>query len=228
MMALILEADRDYADVACHLAGRTPGLDCHVVSSPEQLGQAIRMEGPVAIIADDSLLRGVRGVEAVRAMSSAALIVLSHDLRDTAALMEAVADCVLPKPYPPAVLNATIQAVLRRRQAERRSGGRVVGVGPLLVEPSRRSARIEGRHHFLSPREADLLEYLALNVGVVLCRRQIIEGAWGGDPTATPAAVTMCVHRLRLKLEADPNSPRLLRTRRGDGYVLQSPAAGGA
>jgi len=226
MLALILEADRDYADVACHLAGRTPGLSCRVVASAEQLAAAIPAEPPVAIIADAALLRGVPGVAAVRAMSSAALIVLGQDLRDTAALMEAGADYVLPKPYPPAVLNATIQAVLRRRQAERRSGGRAVEVGPLLVEPSRRSARIEGRRHFLSPREADLLEYLALNVGVVLSRNQIIQGAWGGDPTATPAAVTMCVHRLRQKLESDPGSPRLLRTHRGDGYVLQAPASG--
>jgi len=228
MMALIPGADRDYADVAGHLAGRDPGLNYQVAPTPEPPGHAIRIESPVAIIAVTSVLRGVREVEAVRALSSAALIVLSHDLRDTAVLMEAGADYVLPQPHPPAVLNATTQAVLCRRHAERRGGGRVGEVGPLVAEPSRRSARIEGRRHFLSLREPDLREYRARNVPVVLSRRQIIEGAWGGGPSAIPAAVTMCVHRLRLKLESNPNSPLLLRIRRGNGHVLQSSFTGGA
>jgi DNA-binding response OmpR family regulator len=175
------------------------------------------------MVADRALLQGARGVEAVRSISTAPLVVLTADPQETVPLMEAGADYVLAKPYPPAMLRAVMHAIWRRRQVERRSSGRVLEIGPLVVEPARRSARIEGRRHFLSPREADLLEYLALNSGVVLSRRQIIDGAWGGDPNATPAAVTMCVHRLRLKLEADPGRPRLLRTKRGDGYVLDAP-----
>jgi DNA-binding response OmpR family regulator len=175
------------------------------------------------MVADRALLQGARGIEAVRSISTAPLVVLTADLQETVSLMEAGADYVLAKPYPPAMLRATMRAILRRRQVERRSSGRVLEIGPLVVEPAQRSARIEGRRHFLSPREADLLEYLALNSGVVLSRSQIIDGAWGGDPTATPAAVTMCVHRLRLKLEADPGHPRLLRTKRSDGYVLDAP-----
>jgi DNA-binding response OmpR family regulator len=71
------------------------------------------------------------------------------------------------------------------------------------------------------------LEYRAINAGVVVSRRQIIEGAWSGDTTATPASVTMCIHRLRQKLEPNPGQPRLLRTRRRNGYVLEAiPGAG--
>jgi DNA-binding response OmpR family regulator len=222
MVVLILELDQDYADVAAHIAGQVPGLAPRVVHSQKELWQGIRGEPPVAIVADQTLLRGVRGVEAVRSMSTAALVVATPDLQDAAALMEAGADYVLPKPYAPAILKATLRAILRRRQAERRSAGRVLEVGPLLVEPSRRSAQIEGQRHLLSPREADLLEYLAINAGVVLSRRQIIEGAWSGDHTATPASVTMCIHRLRQKLEPNPSQPRLLRTRRSNGYVLEA------
>jgi two-component system alkaline phosphatase synthesis response regulator PhoP len=219
----ILESDPDYADVAIHIVSQTANLEARVVTSIDQLSQLIRREAPAAIVADRALLQGVRGVEVVRSMSTAPLVVLTADPLETVPLMEAGADYVLAKPYPPAMLRATMRAILRRRQVERRSAGRVLEVGPLVVEPARRSARIEGRRHFLSPREADLLEYLALNSGVVLSRRQIIDGAWGGDPTATTAAVTMCVHRLRLKLETDPSHPRLLRTKRSDGYVLEAP-----
>ncbi len=223
MLVAILEADLDYANVACHLIAQTPGLQPRAIGSLEHLVQLLRHEAPVAIVADRSSMQGVRGLEAIRSMSAAPLVVLTPEAQEVAPLMEAGADYVLAKPYPPAVLRATMRAILRRRQAERRGGGRALEIGPLVVEPSRRSARIEGRRHFLSPREADLLEYLALNSGVVLSRAQIIEGAWGGDPTATPAAVTMCVHRLRQKLEADPSQPRLLQTRRSDGYVLEAP-----
>jgi DNA-binding response OmpR family regulator len=221
MVVLILEAEPEYAAVAAHLVSQLPSLTSRVASSLEALEVALREEAPAAILADLGLLQGLRGVEAVRAMSTAPLVVLG-ETQQAPSLMEAGADYVLPKPYPPALLTATLRAVLRRRQVERRSAGRVVEVGPLIVEPARRSARIEGRRHLLSPREADLLEYLALNAGTVLSRQQIIEGAWGGDPRATPAAVTMCVHRLRRKLEADPEHPRLLRSSRGGGYLLQS------
>ncbi|MGC8474496.1 MAG: response regulator transcription factor, partial [Candidatus Dormibacteria bacterium] len=220
MVILILEAEPEYAAVAAHLVGQVPGLTSRVATSLESLGLALREDAPAAILADLDLLQGLRGVEAVRAMSTSPLVVLGETDR-APSLMEAGADYVLPKPYPPALLTATLRAVLRRRQVERRSAGRVVEVGPLIVEPARRSARIEGRRHLLSPREADLLEYLALNAGTVLSRRQIIEGAWGGDARATPAAVTMCVHRLRRKLEPDPEHPRLLRSSRGGGYLLQ-------
>jgi DNA-binding response OmpR family regulator len=219
----ILEGDPDYADVAVHIVSQTAGLEARVVGSLEELSQLIRREQPAAMVADRALLQGARGIEAVRSISTVPLVVLTADLQETVSLMEAGADYVLAKPYPPAMLRATMRAILRRRQVERRSSGRVLEIGPLVVEPAQRSARIEGRRHFLSPREADLLEYLALNSGVVLSRSQIIDGAWGGDPTATPAAVTMCVHRLRLKLEADPGHPRLLRTKRSDGYVLDAP-----
>ncbi|MGH7666581.1 MAG: response regulator transcription factor [Candidatus Dormibacteria bacterium] len=222
MLVPILEGDPDYADVALHIVSQTSGLEPRVVSSLDQLSQLIRSDPPAAMVADRALLQGPRGVEALRTISSAPLVVLTADAQETVALMEAGADYVLTKPYPPAVLRATMRAIWRRRQVERRSAGRVLEVGPLVVEPARRSARIEGRRHLLSPREADLLEYLALNSGVTLSRRQIIDGAWGGDPNATPAAVTMCVHRLRLKLEANPSHPLLLRTKRSDGYVLDA------
>jgi DNA-binding response OmpR family regulator len=228
MLVLVLEPDPDYAELACHLIGQLPGLQPLVVGSQEQLWQRIRAEAPAAILADRDPLRGVPGIQSVRSMSTAPLLVTSADLREMAALMDAGADYVLPRPYPPAILKATLKAVLRRRQAERRGAGRIIEVGPLVVEPARRSARIEGRRHFLSPREADLLEYLAVNSGVVVSRRQIIEGAWGGDPRATPQAVTMCVHRLRQKLEADPGRPQLLRTHRSGGYLLHPGTLGGA
>ncbi|MGH7610841.1 MAG: response regulator transcription factor [Candidatus Dormibacteria bacterium] len=223
MLVPILETDPDYADVAAHIVAQSANLEPEVVTSLDQLVQLVRRRTPTAIVADRGLLQGVRGVESVRTISLVPLVVLAADSGDTVALMEAGADYVITKPYPPAMLRATMRAILRRRQAERRVSGRALEVGPLVVEPAQRSARIEGRRHFLSPREADLLEYMALNTGVVLTRGQIIEGAWGGDPTATPAAVTMCVHRLRSKLEADPHHPRLLLTRRSDGYVLEAP-----
>lgn len=223
MLVSILESDQEYADVASHLIAQLPNLNPRVVSTLEQLAAAVRQEAPAAIVADAELLHGLRGLESVRAVSTAPLVVLGA-AEMAAPLMEAGADYVLPKPYPPAILKATLRAILRRRQVERRGAGRVVEVGPLVVEPARRSARIEGRRHLLSPREADLLEYLALNAGVVVSRRQIIEGAWGGDPKATPAAVTMCVHRLRQKLETDPVTPRFLRAHRGGGYSLEAPA----
>ena len=220
MLVPILERDLDDAELAVLAVGRTQAAEMLVVGSADQLLRLLRHREAAAVVADAALLGGVAGVAALSRESGVPLVVLDGTGDGLPRLMEAGADYVLAKPFPPGVLGATVQAVLRRQRVERVARGRTLAVGPLTVEPAGRSVRIEGRRAFLSPREADLLEYLALNAGVALSPRQIIEGAWGGDPEATPAAVTMCVHRLRRKLERSPRRPVLLRTRRNVGYVL--------
>ena len=226
-MIAILERDPDDAELALLMAGRSQADEVLAVGSREQLLGLLREGEVAAVVADAGLLGGAAGVAGLRQESDVPLVVLDGTGEGLPRLMEAGADHVLAKPFPPGDLRATVQATLRRQRVERVGRGRTLAVGPLTVEPAGRSARIEGRRAFLSPREADLLEYLALNAGTTLSPRQIIEGAWGGDPGATPAAVTMCVHRLRRKLERDPRRPVVLRTRRNIGYVLlPAPPAG--
>jgi len=216
----ILESDPDYGALGATLLRRLGVAETPVVGSLAQLLDLLRQREVAMVVADGALLGGRSGVVRLRESSTAPLVVLEGSGEPPPVLLSAGADHVLVKPFAPGLFRATVEAILRRLRIERSAAGRVVRVGPLTVEPAARSARIEGRRHFLSPREADLLEYLALNQGVVVSRRQIIEGAWAGDPEASPAAVTMCMHRLRRKLEADPHRPVQLRTRRGDGYVL--------
>ncbi len=220
MLVPILESDPDYGALGTTLLHRLGVADTPLVGSAAALIDLLQQRPVALVVADGALLGGRSGVVRLRESSSAPLVVLEGAGEAPPALLSAGADHVLVKPFAPALFRATVEALLRRLEIERSAAGRVVRVGPLTVEPAARSARIEGRRHFLSPREADLLEYLALNAGVVVSRRQIVEGAWGGDPEASAAAVTMCVHRLRRKLEANPHHPGLLRTRRGDGYVL--------
>ena len=119
MLVPILERDPDYGDMAAHIVSQTLGLEAPVVGSLEELSDLIRRDQPAAIVADRDLLRGARGVEAVRSISTAPLVVLTARPEETVALMEAGADYVLAKPYPPAILRATMRAILRRRQVER-------------------------------------------------------------------------------------------------------------
>ncbi|HUY96622.1 MAG TPA: response regulator transcription factor [Verrucomicrobiae bacterium] len=228
MLVPILESDPDYAALATAVLRRQGVADTPVLATLLGLLDLVERSEASLVVADAGLLGGRAGVGRIRQLTSAPLIVLEGTGEPAPALLTAGADHVLAKPFAPGLFRATVEAVLRRLRIERSAAGRVVRVGPLTVEPVARSARIEGRRHFLSPREVDLLEYLALNAGVVVSRRQVIAGAWGDDPEATPQAVTMCVHRLRRKLEADPHRPRLLCTRRGDGYVLVAAASGTA
>lgn len=227
MLVPILETDPDYGALGAALLRRLGVSEAPVLGTLAQLLDLVRQREVALVVADGVLLGGRSGVTRLREASTAPLLVLDGAGEPPPALLSAGADHVLPKPFAPGLFRATVEAVLRRLRIERAAAGRVLRVGPLTVEPAARSARIEGRRHFLSPREADLLEYLAMNQGVVVSRRQIIEGAWAGDPEASSAAVTMCVHRLRRKLEADPHHPALLRTRRGDGYVLLAAPPGG-
>jgi DNA-binding winged helix-turn-helix (wHTH) protein len=80
---------------------------------------------------------------------------------------------------------------------------------------------LDGELLDLTPKEFDLLAFLAASPDQVYSREELLEHVWGSTQDwQDPATVTEHVRRLRLKLEADPASPRWLQTVRGVGYRL--------
>ena len=73
----------------------------------------------------------------------------------------------------------------------------------------------------LTPKEFDLLVFLARNKGFVFSRSQILEKVWGYDFAGDTRTVDVHIRWLRQKIEADPNNPRYLITVRGAGYKLE-------
>lgn len=129
------------------------------------------------------------------------------------------ADDYLVKPFSPGELAARVRSVLRR--AAPALVGEPITIGPLRVDPSRRSVEVLGGEVELTRKEFDLLLFLARHRDRAFTRAQLLDEVWGATPEQLgEATVTEHMHRLRLKLEAGSECPRLLRTVRGIGYRL--------
>lgn len=120
---------------------------------------------------------------------------------------------------------------LRARAVRSATSQSAVGIrrfGDLEIESAARSVRLAGATVELSPREFDLLEFLAVHAGSSFSRQDLLEHVWKSSiEWQRPATVTEHVHRLRRKLEENPAHPRWLVTVPRCGYRFETkPAIG--
>lgn len=217
MPAVVLEAQPDYRELVsaiCRRVGLEP--DC----LPDAAAVLHRSTAPDChlVIADADLLGGTAGVTAVRSRSQVPLVVLDGP-GSPERFLEAGADYHVAKPFAPSLLRSVLQAVLRRAGTIVPLPRDRLAIGMAVFEPGRRRLSADHSRLTLPAREADLLEFLALNAGRVVSRSQIIEGAWGGEAEATDGAVVSAVYRLRRKLES-VDAAICIATEPGLGYRL--------
>lgn len=99
-----------------------------------------------------------------------------------------------------------------------------VVLGPLEVDLPARLARARGALLTLTAKEFDLLAFFATRPGHVFSREELLQLVWqSSGEWQQIATVTEHVHRLRSKIEEDPNHPKLLVTVRGHGYRFDKP-----
>lgn len=137
-------------------------------------------------------------------------------------------DDYVTKPFSVEALIARIRALLRRARRDPAGAGAAVRdtsgqlrYADLVLDDRQWSVERAGVPVELSPTEFRLLAYLVHNAGQVVTRSQLLENVWGWDYAGQSQIVETYVSYLRRKL--DPLGPPLIRTRRGVGYVLQSP-----
>jgi len=136
--------------------------------------------------------------------------------------LDAGADDYVTKPFDFAQLLARLRALLRRGTAG--TSSRLV-VGELVLDLVTRDAARDGHEISLTETEFKLLELLMRNEGRVLPRSRLAAALWDDELGPCSNALEVHVANLRRKIDADPTRPRLLRTRRGVGYVLTSEVA---
>jgi len=133
------------------------------------------------------------------------------------------ADDYVTKPFSFAELKARIGAVLARAgRSDAAPQPSVIACGELVIDLSRRQARLAGRPVPLTPTEFRLLTALARRPGEVLSEEELLRLAWGPLRRHPPGYVRRYVWFLRRKLERDPTRPELIQTVRGFGYRLAS------
>jgi two-component system, OmpR family, KDP operon response regulator KdpE len=130
------------------------------------------------------------------------------------------ADDYLTKPFGVDELLARVRATLRRAGSVLESSLPTYRHAELEVDFSARRVRVEGRDVSLTPKQYDVLAYLARNAGKVLTHRQILQAAWGGQYADEVDYVWTYVRRIRRRIEIDPAVPRFLLTEPGVGYRM--------
>jgi DNA-binding response OmpR family regulator len=183
------------------------------------------------VILLDVMLPGLSGLEVCRALRAAKistpvlmLTALDH-VPDRISGLDHGADDYLGKPFDFNELLARVRALLRRGPQLQSD---VLEIDDLIIETRARTVRRNGKAIELTAKEYALLEYLARRKGEVVGRAEISEHVWDENHDPFSNVIEVYIQRLRKKLEEGQSGPRLLQTRRGEGYRLGYAEAGDA
>ena len=134
--------------------------------------------------------------------------------------LEIGADDYVIKPFSPRELAARVRSVLRR--ARPRAATPQLSFEGLRLDGTTRDVFVNDQLIEMTPKEFDLLSFLASEPRRVYSRAELLEQVWDSSPDyQDPSTVTVHVRRIRQKIEADPDDPRWLKTVWGVGYRFE-------
>jgi DNA-binding response OmpR family regulator len=142
---------------------------------------------------------------------------------DVAAMLRLGADDYVCKPIRYVELGARIEALIRRRavvENDRQPIGRVA-VGNLMLDPTARSAQIDGEAVALTAKEFDLALLFLRNLGTLFNRQTLLDKVWEGGGELDSRTVDTHMSRIRRKLLLEPSHGWQLTTVYGHGYRLE-------
>jgi two-component system, OmpR family, KDP operon response regulator KdpE len=173
------------------------------------------------LVVTDLAMPNVDGVELcrrIRQRSEIPIIVLSVRDQETTKIeaLDAGADDYVTKPFSVDELMARVRANLRRVK-EVTPGQSVIEDGDFRIDLDDHRVTVSGREVRLTPKEFDLLVYLAQHPRKVITTRKLLGAVWGAHSIEQPEYVRVFVNHLRKKLERDPETPR---------YILNDPWVG--
>ncbi|WP_046471461.1 response regulator transcription factor [Allosalinactinospora lopnorensis] len=225
MAQLLLIEDDDQLRTA--LTRSLTELGHAVVSAPGAMAglHSAVENAPDLIVLDLGLpdLDGTEMLRMLRAVSDVPVIVATarDDENEIVRVLNSGADDYVVKPFTARQLGARVHAVLRRAPAN--TADESITIDSLWIDPRSREARLAKRRLDLSPKEFDLLYYLASNAGSVISKRQLLTDVWGTPYGGADKTVDVHVAWLRRKLGETAQRPRFLHTVRGVGIKLVAP-----
>jgi two-component system, OmpR family, KDP operon response regulator KdpE len=181
----------------------------------------IRKQAPDLVVLDLVMpeMSGLEVCRRVREFSTVPIIVLSAkgSEGDKIAALDTGADDYVTKPFSLDELLARVRAVLRRALVAD-SESAVLNAGELMIDADERRVTMSGREVKLTPKEFEVLTYLARNSGKVVTHRALLRAVWGAEATEQTEYLRVFINQLRRKIEPDPQNPRYILTEPWVGY----------
>jgi two-component system alkaline phosphatase synthesis response regulator PhoP len=196
---------------------------------------ALLADSDIDLVLLDVMLPGKGGVEVLRDLRGTGnpvpviMITALDDEVDRILGLEMGADDYVTKPFSPREVIARIKAVLRRYEVGQdvgtvNDGKNIQRFGRLTIDFDRMAVQADGQLLRLTPKEYELLAYMATRSGRVLDRDTLLHAVWAFDASGPDTRmVDMHISHLREKVEPDPKNPAYLKTVRGFGYRFEVP-----
>ena len=200
---------------------RTRGYEVVTATTAGAAREAIARDH-VDLIVLDLGLPDADGVEFCRDIREAyplPIVVLSARgaESDKVRALDVGADDYVTKPFGAEELTARIRAALRRSDSATVTTGPIVR-GSMVIDQERFRVLRDGDELRLTPKEFELLLYLALRPGRVLTHRAILKAIWGINAVNQPEHLRVLIGALRKKIEPNPSSPKYILTEPWVGY----------
>jgi two-component system, OmpR family, KDP operon response regulator KdpE len=200
------------------------GYDIRVANSGEMALEIMKDWSPNMIITDLSMpsVDGIELTRKVRAVSQVPILVLSVRDKEQQKVeaLDGGADDYVTKPFGMNELLARVRANLRRVPTENEADA-LIEVGDFRIDTAAHKVFVQNREVRLTPKEFDLLVYLAHRPGKVVHHRTLLGAVWGGQSTEQVEYLRVFVGQLRKKLEPDASSPRYIVTEPWVGYRFE-------
>jgi len=195
-------------------------------------GLEMALSGEWDLVLLDVMLPGLNGIEVLRRIRSSGsqipvvLLTARDTVPDKVSGFETGANDYVTKPFAMEELLARIRNLLRIFQQKKAEGekGDVLKVADLTIELKTRKVYRKEIAVELTPREFDLLVYLAEHKNEEKTREQILSDVWGYDFVGETNLVDVYIRYLRQKIDRGFRT-KLIHTIRGVGYMLKEPEA---
>jgi len=201
------------------------GYGIRTASDGEEALQLMKDWMPDLIVTDLRMpnMDGLELCRRIRAESLVPIIVLSVKGGDTLKVkaLDAGADDYITKPFSMNELLARVRVALRRVSALQQPELPIIEVGDFRIDVDSRIVQVKTHEVRLTPKEFDLLVYLARHPGKVLTHRALLAAVWGQNSVEQPEYLRVFIGQLRKKLEPDENAAHYIITEPWVGYRFE-------